>query len=194
MTPRTLTMDLATAGDAGEIARLRSAVAVDLTRRYGTGHWSAQVSEPGVLRSIQTSHIYVARQGSAIVATLRLATKKPWAIDPAQFSLVARPLYLTDMAVAPATQLQGIGRRCLEDADEFARLWPADVIRLDAYDAPAGAGGFYAKCGYRNVGRAVYRGVPLLYFERLIGGSDGGPNLPPSHEATADRRSFSGGG
>ena len=177
MTQRILTMDLATPEDAGEIALLRSSVAVDLTRRYGTGHWSAQVSEAGVLRSIQTSRIYVARQGSAIIATLRLATKKPWAIDPAQFSLVARPLYLTDMAVSPGAQRQGIGRRCLEDADELARQWPVDAIRLDAYDAPAGAGGFYGKCGYRNVGRAVYRGVPLLYFERLIREPDGGPNL-----------------
>jgi GNAT superfamily N-acetyltransferase len=121
-----------------------------------------------VLRSIQTSRIYVARHGSIMVATLRLATKKPWAIDPAQFSPAARPLYLTDMAVSPGAQRSGIGRRCLEDADELARQWPGDVIRLDAYDAPAGAGEFYAKCGYRNVGRAVYRGVPLLYFERLL--------------------------
>ena len=81
------------------------------------------------------------------------------------------------MAVSPAAQRQGIGRRCLEDADELARQWPVDAIRLDAYDAPAGAGGFYGKCGYRNVGRAVYRGVPLLYFERLIRESEGGPNL-----------------
>jgi GNAT superfamily N-acetyltransferase len=168
MTPRLLTLEPAAPADAAAIAQLRSAVAVDLTQRYGMGHWSAQVSEAGVLRSIQTSRIYVARNGSAIVATLRLATKKPWAIDPAHFSHAARPLYLTDMAVAPGVQRQGVGRRCLEDADELARQWPGDVIRLDAYDAPAGAGGFYAKCGYRNVGRAVYRGVPLLYFERLI--------------------------
>ena len=48
------------------------------------------------------------------------------------------------------------------------KAWPADAIRLDAYDAPAGAGDFYAKCGFREVGRATYRGVPLVYFELLL--------------------------
>lgn len=162
------TLEPAAPEDADAIATLRTAVAADLTRRHGIGHWSAQVSEAGVRRSLQTSRIYVARQAGEIVGTLRLATKKPWAIDPARFTPVARPLYLTDMAVAVAAQRQGIGRQCLEDAAEIARQWPTDAIRLDAYDADAGAGEFYAKCGYRQVGRAVYRGVPLVYFELLI--------------------------
>jgi len=46
--------------------------------------------------------------------------------------------------------------------------WPADAIRLDACDAPAGAGAFYAKCGFRAVGRATYRGCPFEYFEQLL--------------------------
>ena len=79
-----------------------------------------------------------------------------------------RPLYLLAMAVAPARQRQGIGRRCLEEAKQIARAWPADAIRLDAYDAPAGAGGFYARCGCTEVGRASYRNVPLIYFECLL--------------------------
>ena len=162
------TLELATLDDADVIATLRTAVAADLTRKHGIGHWSAHVSEAGVRRSLQTSRIYVARQGGEIVGTLRLAAKKPWAIDPARFTPVARPLYLTDMAVAVAAQRGGVGRRCLEEAAEIARDWPADAIRLDAYDAAAGAGEFYAKCGYREIGRAVYRGVPLLYFEFLL--------------------------
>jgi hypothetical protein len=45
---------------------------------------------------------------------------------------------------------------------------PGDAIRLDAYDAEAGAGEFYRKYGFREVGRASYRNVPLIYFERLL--------------------------
>ena len=107
----------------------------------------------------------VARTASELVATLRLATRKPWAIDQSYFAESLRPLYLSDMAVAPDHQRSGIGRRCLADATRIARAWPADAIRLDAYDAPAGAGEFYAKCGYREVGRATYRKTPLIYFE-----------------------------
>jgi GNAT superfamily N-acetyltransferase len=72
------------------------------------------------------------------------------------------------MAVDPAMQRQHVGRRCLEEAARLARAWPSDSIRLDAYDAPAGAGPFYAKCGYREVGRVTYRNTPLIYYERLL--------------------------
>lgn len=49
-----------------------------------------------------------------------------------------------------------------------AQSGPADAICLDAYDAAAGAGPFYAKCGFREVGRASYRGTPLVYYEMLL--------------------------
>jgi hypothetical protein len=56
----------------------------------------------------------------------------------------------------------------MAEAVTVARAWPVDAIRLDAYDGPAGAGPFYAKCGLREVGHVVYRGVPLVYFEQLL--------------------------
>ena len=126
------------------------------------------MTDRGVATAIRTSRVLVARDGDRIVGTLRLATKKPWAIDRAYFANVRRPLYLTDMAVLRSCQRTGIGRFMLTEAAAVARQWPGDAIRLDAYDAPAGAGAFYAKCGYRQVGRRTYRGVPLLYFELLL--------------------------
>lgn len=110
----------------------------------------------------------VARSGIAIVGTLTLVTKKPWAIDTKYFTAVRRALYVLDMAVAPDYQRKGIGRRMLDEAAEIARTWPREAIRLDAYDAVAGAGAFYARCGYREVGRVTYRGTPLVYFEYLV--------------------------
>ncbi|HEX6899762.1 MAG TPA: GNAT family N-acetyltransferase [Thermoanaerobaculia bacterium] len=104
-----------------------------------------------------------------IVATLTLATKKPWAIDLSYFTPVRKALYLLDMAVAPARQRQGIGRLLLEEARRVAENWPVEAIRLDAYDAAAGAGEFYARCGYQEVGRRAYRGTPLIYYEHLLG-------------------------
>lgn len=161
-------MELATPGDAGAIAALRVAAADDLTARHGYGHWSSLASERGVAASMKSSQIWVARHDSELVATLRLATRKPWAIDTRYFTPCARPIYLTDMAVHPQHQRQGVGRQALEHAREAARDWRGDGLRLDAYDASAGAGGFYEKCGFREVGRAEYRGTPLIYYEALL--------------------------
>lgn len=123
-----------------------------------------------MLRGLETSHVLVARDAGQIVGTLRLATKKPWAIDAKYFSPVRKPIYLHDLAVAPERQREGIGRLLVQEAKAVTMAWPADAIRLDAYDHAAGAGGFYARCGLRPVGRAIYRGVPLLYFELLLHG------------------------
>lgn len=163
-----LRLETASPEDAEEIAVLRVAVAEHLTSTYGRGHWSSTASLTSVLNSVRKGNVFVRRERGRIIATLSLATKKPWAIDPAYFTAVAQPLYLTDMAVAPDLQHRGIGRRCLKELERLARSWPADAIRLDAYDAPAGAGGFYEKCGYREVGRVVYRKVPLVYFESVM--------------------------
>jgi GNAT superfamily N-acetyltransferase len=163
-----LSIDAATLDDVPAIAALQTRVAEDLTRHHGVGHWSAAVTEPNVARGIASSTVLVGRDEGVIVGTLRLVTKKPWAIDPAYFANVRRPLYLLSMAVEPERQRTGIGRRLLEQATVVGKSWPADAIRLDAYDNAAGAGPFYAKCGYREVGRVTYRSVPLRYFELLL--------------------------
>jgi GNAT superfamily N-acetyltransferase len=154
--------------DAPEIALLRTTVADYLTQQYGQGHWSSHVTEKTVLRSLKTSRVLVARNDTGMIATLRLATRKPWAIDPTYFSAVSRVIYLHDMAVTPEMQRQGIGRHLLQEAMTIAKTWPSDVIRLDAYDADAGAGEFYAKCGFQEVGRVIYRKLPLIYYELLL--------------------------
>jgi hypothetical protein len=56
----------------------------------------------------------------------------------------------------------------MKEAEAVARAWPADAIRLDAFDATAGAGAFYAKCGYREVAHVTYKNDPLLYFEFIL--------------------------
>jgi GNAT superfamily N-acetyltransferase len=165
-----LVLEPATNADALALAALHTAVADDLTARYGRGAWSSKTSEKGVLFALRTKKVFVARDGKEIIATLGLATKKPWAIDTSYFADCEKPLYLLAMAVAPARQKQGIGRRCLEEAKAIAKRWPADALRLDAFDAKAGAGGFYAKCGFTEVGRVTYRNAPLIYFELKLKG------------------------
>ena len=161
-------LTIARADDAGAIAALQNAVASELTQRFGVGHWSSVATEKGVRSGMKRASIYVARDARRIVATLTLQTKKPWAIDCRYFSPVTRPLYLLGMAVDPARQRTGIGRRCLDEAVSVCKQWPADALFLDAYDADAGAGEFYRKCGFTEVGRDTYKHTPLIYYEMLV--------------------------
>jgi predicted N-acetyltransferase YhbS len=169
-----LSFALATPEDAAELAALQQASADELTRRFGQGAWSGSASEREILATMRLpkfSKKLVARERGRIIGTLRLATKKPWAIDVAYFTPATRPLYLVGMAVHPRHQGSGVGQALVSEAVALARDWPGDAIRLDAWDAEAGAGGFYAKCGFRKVAHAKYKGAPLVYFEMLIAAS-----------------------
>ena len=158
----------ATAADAPMMAALQNAAAGALTARFGEGHWSSLVTERSAAHALRHARVRVGRDGKRILTVVRLATKKPWAIDAAYFTPVKRPLYLTGLAVAVTHQGQGLGRLALDDARAVAAAWPADAIRLDAYDHAAGAGPFYVKCGFRARGRVVYRGDPLAYYELML--------------------------
>lgn len=158
----------ATPDDAPAIAALQNAAAGGLTVRFGVGRWSSLTTELSVVGSLRHGRVRIGRAAGHVLTVLRLATKKPWAIDVAYFTDVKRPLYLTSLAVSPAHQRQGLGRQALDDARAIARAWPADAIRLDAFDSDAGAAEFYERCGYTERGRAVYRGNPLRYFELLL--------------------------
>jgi GNAT superfamily N-acetyltransferase len=168
---RSVDVRLASDADAEALAAMRTAVAHDLSKQFGHGHWSSIVTVKSVLRGLPHARVLVACEREAIVGTLRMATKKPWAIDRAYFVEVPRPLYLTDMAVAPARQRHDIGRHLIEAAKKATRDWPAQAIRLDAYDGLAGAGPFYVRCGFAEAGRVTYRGVPLVYYEWLVSGA-----------------------
>jgi GNAT superfamily N-acetyltransferase len=164
----TISFSVADFPDATALAGLHTAVGQDLTSRFGHGPWSSEKTERGVLASMRNSRVLVARRKGDIVGTLRLSLKKPWAIDISYFTPVKRAVYLTDMAVAPGEQRHGLGRKLIAEAVSAARAWPGDALRLDAFDAEAGAGAFYSKCKFREVGRAVYRADPLIYFEFLL--------------------------
>jgi GNAT superfamily N-acetyltransferase len=163
-----LSFRLATEEDVSELLKLRLAVDTDQARRFGENRWCTTISAKSVARGIRSSRILVAQRRGQIIGAVRMETKKPWAVDLKYFTPVARAVYLHDVNVDPQVQRSGIGRRLIEHAEDFARRWPVDAIRLDAYDGTSGGGPFYEKCGFTEVGRAVYRGVPLVYFELLL--------------------------
>jgi|HubBroStandDraft_1064217.scaffolds.fasta_scaffold29943_3 ribosomal protein S18 acetylase RimI-like enzyme len=161
-------LQLATPDDVAGLNALQTAAAERLRANFGEGHWVSRATEKGTLFAMRRANVYVARHRSKLIARLDLSTRKPWAIDKKYFTKCERPLYLTSMAIDPALQRTGAGRQCVAEAIRIARKWPADAIRLDAWDEAAGAGEFYRKCGFSEVGRATYRSAPLVYFEMML--------------------------
>jgi GNAT superfamily N-acetyltransferase len=102
------------------------------------------------------------------VASLALQRKKPWAINREFLTPKRKTLYLTRMAVDPRHQRKGLGRQCLDEALRIAKEQGVESICLDAWDCAAGAGPFYEKCGFRELGRWVFRINPIIVYESMI--------------------------
>jgi ribosomal protein S18 acetylase RimI-like enzyme len=161
-------LQLATPDDVADLIALHSRVVERLRADFGEGYWVTKATEKGTLFSMRRSHVYIARYRKKLIARVNLSTRKPWAIDTKYFTPCKRPLYVVGMSVDPSVQRSGVGRQCIAEAIRIAKKWPADAIRLDAWEEAVGAGEFYRKCGFREVGRATYRIAPLIYFEMLL--------------------------
>ena len=111
-----LTFRDATLKDVATIVALQNAASAALTARFGLGHWSSPVTERSAVLSQRHARVRVGVSGVSVLTVLRLATKKPWAIDVSYFTPVKRPLYLTGMATSVAHQREGLGRMALADA------------------------------------------------------------------------------
>lgn len=137
-----------------------------MTERHGSGPWSALPSKAVVVRQIRASHALIARCGGEVVGTVRLAWANPAGFDAVSFFTPASAaLYVLGLAVAPEHWGEGIGRQLVEASKQVARDWPAQALWLDTYDHAAGAGEFYQRCGFREVGASPLNHLPLLYYE-----------------------------
>ena len=165
---RALSFRFATEADIAELLELRLAIDADQQQRFGDDRYATTDTERSVARSLKSSRILVVTRSGRIVGLVSMGTKKPWAIDLEYFSPVSKALYLHSVNVHPTLQRSGIGRQLMERVKQLAKEWPVDAIRLDAYDGPSGAGPFYKKCGFEKLGHAVYRTVPLIYYEYVF--------------------------
>ena len=163
-----LSFRFATEADIPALVELQLAIDADQAERFGDERYATTISERSVARGLKSSRIVVATRRGRIVGTARMETKKPWAIDLKYFTPACKAVYLHNVDVRPELQRSGIGRQLIERVKVVAKEWPVDAVRLDAYDGPAGAAPFYTKCGFKKMGHAVCRGVPLVYFELVL--------------------------
>ncbi|MFZ5625492.1 MAG: GNAT family N-acetyltransferase [Gemmatimonadota bacterium] len=162
-----LTLVRLTPEQVAEIHPIMRATATDLATRYGRGHWSYTPSLDRLAVQAERRHVFAVRRRGRAVATLALNRKAPGWYHLERFRFPADPAaYLSNLAVLPGLQGQGIGRWCVSEAERMAAEWGCLALRFDAYDSPAGAAPFYRKCGFVSRGPFVFNRVPLILFEK----------------------------
>lgn len=77
-------------------------------------------------------------------------------------------LWLDNVAVHPAAQKRGYGRRLLAHAEEVARVGRMDEIRLLTNERYVENIAMYLRHGYVETHRAPYQGTNLVYFSKRL--------------------------
>ena len=155
--------------DARSVRRVRQLAADDLTTRFGRGHWTGVSSLPTLRKHARAKQLHVVELDGEIVATFTLSPRKisfyrkDWFANPD-----GTALYLTNMAVRPDVQRRGVGRWIMSRIEDLAQESGCGAVRFDAYDANAGAGEFYRKCGYTCVHGSSVGETALEYYEKTL--------------------------
>jgi len=153
-----------------EIHALRTAAAKTLTERHGHGHWSRVTVINTLQRALsRDGTLYVIIDDGAVAGTFTLSSHRPEFYDRKWFAQPdAQAFYFRSMAIHPDKQNRGIGRAAMVEVEKLATARGWKALRFDAYGGPAGAGGFYTRCGYTKVHSGEFNGVPLEYFEKVL--------------------------
>ena len=157
--------------DAETIHAIRTSAADALTAEFGSGHWSHVESLDTLRRHAVDRDLFLAMSNGEAFGTFELESKTPgfysrhWFTDPD-----APAYYLFSMAIVKTSQRRGLGRTIMDEMEAMAVAHGKRALRLDAYDAPAGAGVFYEKCGFVLVHEGSFNRVPLRYYEKVLAG------------------------
>jgi GNAT superfamily N-acetyltransferase len=100
------------------------------------------------------ARIFVAEDGGSIVGFVEIYLHED-EIDPATISHVFG--HLQSLMVIPDRRNQGIGKRLVHAAEEWAVEQGASEVRLDSWEFPGDPVSFYEGLGYRTLKRKMVR-------------------------------------
>ena len=128
--------------------------------------WTKQYPSIDILaQDIMNGHVF------CIVGTITINTKQ----DP-QYDLVRwqnmneRPLVIHRLAIKPEYQHQGLARKLMDYAEDYAKENAYTSIRFDAYSGNKRTIRFYENRGYEKKGEIYFPGrrLPFICFEKLL--------------------------
>ena len=144
----------ATAGDVPAILAVTQAAYAVYAGRL-TPPSSALSEEPeAVMRYLNDGGVIVAEAGGEVVGAVRYEPHEGY-------------LYLARLAVVPAWQGRGIGRRLVEAVEEWALLLGLDEVRLGVRIELPTNRDFYRRLGYSDDGRAPFKYDPRYSYLKM---------------------------
>ena len=158
------------AADAAAIHALLTECGQDMKERLGLGTWAPYRPLAVVEQRVAAGEVYELTERDEAVATFTAADEAPpwyeldWFSDPE-----APALYLSAVGVRPDRQGAGLGKRCVEVAEDLARARRCSAVRLDTAGENEPAQVFFRRCGYEQRSPVLdYGRFSIVYFEKVL--------------------------
>ena len=148
--------------DDPRIATMEDCPAVEAIVKAAYSHYVPRIGrEPGPMRDnyaslIRDGRVHVVERDGAVAGLLVLIPER-------------KTLLLDNVAIAPAAQGTGLGRKLLEFAERAARDSGYRSIRLYTHEAMTENIGLYSRIGYVETHRGEENGLRRVYMTKILG-------------------------
>ena len=162
---------LAAPNDITDIMRLLAECIKDMNKN-GIRQWSDFYPTIDVItEDVRNKSMYCVRHESQCIGIITLSEKQNAQYEQVRWlTNFGRVLIVYRLAVHPKWQRQGIARRLMDFAEQFAVENQYNSIRLDAYSGNPRAVRFYERRGYEEAGQVYFpkRNMPFHCFEKSL--------------------------
>lgn len=127
----------------------------DMYKTKGLTHWLRPYPKDRIKEDIKTKFVFVVYNDNEFVATFTLIVSD-------------RDICICKLAVSPGSSGKGIGKKCMQYIEEFARVRNINILKLDVYDKSARAISFYEKLGFIVTGQKPTTNFTVLLMEKHL--------------------------
>jgi ribosomal protein S18 acetylase RimI-like enzyme len=139
---------------------------------HGIHQWGEYYPTREIIQDdIENRSLYTAKEDDEILGIIAVNEEQPPEWEKANWSTQeGRILTVHRLAVKPTMQKQGIARRLLDYAEDYAVGNGYTSIRLDAYSGNPRALKLYEKHHYNRVGQVFFpmRDLPFYVYEKIL--------------------------
>lgn len=140
-----------------------------LQTNFGLSHWSPPYPLESLKKSIIERQVYLVWQDNQAIATFTLGTTPlaNYALQRWQ-RIEDKALYLNRLAVSPHYQGRGLGRWCMQQIEELAKIQGCQAVRFDAVAQHQILLQFYQQLGYQERGLWTLQDTQGIAWEVML--------------------------
>ena len=155
-----------------EILYLLRVCILDMNQN-GFKHWNSVYPGPDIIqKDLTKSSIYLVKDKGVCKGMVTLDSEEPEEYKDIKWTSSAKkPLFLHRLAVHPIWQGQGIARKLMTFAEEFARKNGFDALRIDVFSDCMHARNLCRKNSFKEAGNflSFFQQQPFICYDKKIG-------------------------